>query len=53
MGATFLLNSPYPADRVWDKLPREVQQQIIDKRLRFYVVDGHDVARAGRHGRAH
>ena len=44
-GATFLLNSPYPADRVWDQLPREVQQQIIDKRLRFYVVDGYDVAR--------
>ena len=44
-GATFLLNSPYPADRVWDQLPREVQQQIISKRLRFYVVDGHDVAR--------
>ena len=45
MGRRFLLNSPYPADRVWDQLPREVQQQIIDKRLRFYVVDGHDVAR--------
>ncbi len=44
-GATFLLNSPYPADRVWEQLPREVQQQIIDKRLRFYVVDGYDVAR--------
>ncbi len=44
-GATFLLNSPYPADRVWDQLPREVQQQIIDKRLRFFVVDGHEVAR--------
>jgi pyruvate-ferredoxin/flavodoxin oxidoreductase len=44
-GATFLLNSPYPADRVWDQLPREVQQQIIDKRLRFYVVDGYEVAR--------
>ncbi|MEX0613189.1 MAG: pyruvate:ferredoxin (flavodoxin) oxidoreductase, partial [Pirellulales bacterium] len=44
-GATFLLNSPYPADRVWDRLPREVQEQIISKRLRFYVVDGYDVAR--------
>jgi pyruvate-ferredoxin/flavodoxin oxidoreductase len=44
-GATFLLNSPYPADRVWDRLPREVQQQIIEKRLRFYVVDGYDIAR--------
>jgi pyruvate-ferredoxin/flavodoxin oxidoreductase len=44
-GATFLLNSPFPADRVWDRLPREVQEQIIAKRLRFYVVDGYDVAR--------
>ncbi len=44
-GATFLLNSPYPADRVWDQLPREVQQQIIEKRLRFFVVDGYEVAR--------
>ena len=44
-GATFLLNSAYPADRVWDRLPREVQEQIIAKRLRFYVVDGYDVAR--------
>ena len=42
---TFLLNSPYPADKVWDQLPQEVQQQIIDKRLRFYVVDAYDVAR--------
>jgi pyruvate-ferredoxin/flavodoxin oxidoreductase len=44
-GATFLLNSPYPADRVWDQLPEGVQRQIIAKRLRFYVVDGYDVAR--------
>ena len=44
-GATFLLNSPYPADAVWDQLPREVQQEIIDKRMRFFVVDAHDVAR--------
>jgi pyruvate-ferredoxin/flavodoxin oxidoreductase len=44
-GGTFLLNSPYSADRVWDQLPQEVQQQIIDKDLRFYVVDGYDVAR--------
>jgi pyruvate-ferredoxin/flavodoxin oxidoreductase len=43
-GATFLLNSPYPADQVWDKLPRTVQQQIIDKKLKFYVIDGYSVA---------
>ena len=45
-GATFLLNSPHPADEVWDRLPLEVQEQIIDKELRFFVVDGYGVARA-------
>ncbi|MCF7838961.1 MAG: pyruvate:ferredoxin (flavodoxin) oxidoreductase, partial [Candidatus Marinimicrobia bacterium] len=42
----FLLNSPYPADQVWDKLPRTVQEQIISKQLQFYVIDGYEVARA-------
>jgi pyruvate-ferredoxin/flavodoxin oxidoreductase len=44
-GGTFLLNSPYPADEVWDHLPREVQHQIIEKKLRFYVIDAYEVAR--------
>jgi pyruvate-ferredoxin/flavodoxin oxidoreductase len=44
-GATFLLNSPYPADEVWKHLPVEVAQQIIDKRLDCWVIDGHQVAR--------
>jgi len=44
-GATFLLNSPYGADQVWEHLPREMQQQIIEKKLKFYVVDGYTVAR--------
>ncbi len=44
-GATFLLNSPFGPDEVWDKLPRTVQQQIIDKNLKFYVIDGYEVAR--------
>jgi pyruvate-ferredoxin/flavodoxin oxidoreductase len=44
-GATFLLNSPFGPDEVWDKLPRTVQQQIIDKQLKFYVIDGYEVAR--------
>jgi len=43
--ASFLLNSPYPAEEVWEHLPVEVQQQIIDKRLRFFVVDAFKVAR--------
>jgi len=44
-GAVFLLNSPFDADRVWARLPRPVQQQIIDKRLRFFVIDASKVAR--------
>jgi pyruvate-ferredoxin/flavodoxin oxidoreductase len=43
-GATFLLNSPFGPDETWDHLPVEVQQQIVDKRLRFFVVDGYRVA---------
>jgi pyruvate-ferredoxin/flavodoxin oxidoreductase len=44
-GAVFLLNSPFDADHVWDELPRAVQQRIIDKRLRFFVIDASKVAR--------
>ena len=44
-GAVFLLNSPFAADEVWQHLPRHVQQAIIDKRLKFFVVDGYSVAR--------
>ncbi len=44
-GAVFLLNSPYGADAVWDHLPRTIQRQIIDKRLRVFIIDGNRVAR--------
>jgi pyruvate-ferredoxin/flavodoxin oxidoreductase len=44
-GATFLLNSPYGPDDVWEHLPVEVQRQIIEKELRFFVVDGYRVAK--------
>jgi pyruvate-ferredoxin/flavodoxin oxidoreductase len=51
-GATFLLNSPYGPDQVWDKLPREAQQTILAKKLKFYVVDALAVAmEAGLAGR--
>jgi pyruvate-ferredoxin/flavodoxin oxidoreductase len=45
-GAVFLLNSPLPADKAWDDLPREVQAQIIEKKLRFFVIDAYEVAKA-------
>ena len=44
-GGVFLLNSVYGPDEVWDKLPQEVQKQIIDKKLRFYVIDAYEVAK--------
>jgi pyruvate-ferredoxin/flavodoxin oxidoreductase len=44
-GGTFLLNSPFGPDQVWDKLPREVQQQLIAKKAKFFVIDGYQVAR--------
>ena len=51
-GGTFLLNSPYGPDEVWDKLPREAQEQILAKKLKMYVVDALAVAReAGLAGR--
>ncbi|MDA8232126.1 MAG: pyruvate:ferredoxin (flavodoxin) oxidoreductase [Magnetospirillum sp.] len=45
-GATFLLNSPYGKDEVWDQLPREVQEQIIAKDLAVWVIDARKVALA-------
>ncbi len=44
-GATFLLNSPFPPEQTWDRLTREVQQQLIDKQIRFWVIDASRVAK--------
>jgi pyruvate-ferredoxin/flavodoxin oxidoreductase len=43
-GALFLLNSPYGPAEVWDRLPRPVQQRIIYKRLKLFVIDASKVA---------
>jgi pyruvate-ferredoxin/flavodoxin oxidoreductase len=45
-GGTFLLNSIYGPDEVWDKLPCHIQKGIIEKQLKFYVIDGYKVASA-------
>jgi pyruvate-ferredoxin/flavodoxin oxidoreductase len=45
-GATFLLNSAYGLDDVWDRLPAETQETIVAKRLRLFVIDANAVARA-------
>jgi len=42
--AVFLLNSPYPADVVWDELPQPVQQHILDLGIRLHVIDASSVA---------
>ncbi|HFD80267.1 MAG TPA: pyruvate:ferredoxin (flavodoxin) oxidoreductase [Gammaproteobacteria bacterium] len=49
-GAVFLLNSPEPPERVWDSLPREMQQQMIDKQIQFYCIDAYRVAREANMG---
>ncbi|WP_138503640.1 pyruvate:ferredoxin (flavodoxin) oxidoreductase [Nostoc sp. PA-18-2419] len=52
VGATLLLNSPYDADSVWENLPHKVQQQIIEKQLKLYVINANQVAReSGMGGR--
>jgi pyruvate-ferredoxin/flavodoxin oxidoreductase len=45
LGATFLLNAPYGPNEVWDYLPAKVQREIIDKKLKFYVIDAYRVAK--------
>ena len=45
-GAVFLLNSPAAADKVWDTLPRKMQQQMVDKKIRFYTIDAIAIAKA-------
>ncbi|MBI3474499.1 MAG: pyruvate:ferredoxin (flavodoxin) oxidoreductase [Acidobacteria bacterium] len=44
-GGTFLLNSPFGPDEIWDKLPQLVQEQLIAKKAKFFVIDGYQVAR--------
>ncbi|HXX37771.1 MAG TPA: pyruvate:ferredoxin (flavodoxin) oxidoreductase [bacterium] len=51
-GATVLLNAPFEPGKLWDHLPRSVQQQVLDKRLRLFAVDASGVAEeAGLRGR--
>ena len=52
-GATFLLNSPFGPAEVWDHLPREVQQQLIDKSIDLWVIDAFAVATEVGMGKPH
>ena len=48
----FLLNAPFDPKELWDKLPRSVQQNIVDQDVEVYVIDAAKVAReAGMGGR--
>ena len=49
-GGIFLLNTHYSKDQVWDQLPEQVQQIIIDKKLKFYVIDAYEVAEKAKMG---
>ena len=44
-GATLLLNSPLSADKVWDALPREVQETILERKIEVHTIDAVSVAR--------
>src|SRR5580765_7496589 len=44
-GAAFLLNAPGEANMVWDRLPREMQQQMIEKKIRFFAIDAYALAK--------
>lgn len=44
-GATFLLNAPYAKEEVWDMLPEKIQEEIIEKNLKFYVINATAVAK--------
>jgi pyruvate-ferredoxin/flavodoxin oxidoreductase len=45
-GATLLLNTSQPPDRVWDRLTRQVQERMLEKKIELYVIDAGEIARA-------
>ena len=50
-GAVFLLNSPFDKEHVWRRMPRVIQEEIIEKKIRFYVIDAYKVAKENLMGR--
>jgi pyruvate-ferredoxin/flavodoxin oxidoreductase len=50
-GASVLLNASFAPAEVWNHLPRKFQQQVIEKRLRVFVIDAYAVARDSGMGR--
>ena len=50
-GGTFLLNSPFSKDEIWDKLPEEMQRHLIENDVKFYIVDASKVAQDANLGK--
>jgi len=50
-GALFILNSPFDKEHVWRRMPRVIQEEIIEKEIRFYVIDAYKVAKESGLGR--
>lgn len=45
-GGVFLLNAPYEPEALWERLPQEIQQTLIDKQIRLYAIDAYKIAQA-------
>ena len=50
-GGTFLLNSPFDKDAVWEILPKKMQEEIVENELEFYVIDASKVAQEANLGK--
>jgi pyruvate-ferredoxin/flavodoxin oxidoreductase len=44
-GAVFLLNAPHPPEEVFGHLPREMQEQLVERRIRFFTIDAYALAK--------
>jgi len=49
-GGVLLLNAPHGADTLWNELPLDIQEQIIEKRLRVFTIDAYAVAQGAGMG---
>ncbi|NNE02496.1 MAG: pyruvate:ferredoxin (flavodoxin) oxidoreductase [Eudoraea sp.] len=50
-GGTFLLNSPFSNEEIWEKLPSLMQEEIIENEINFYVIDATKVAHEAKLGK--
>lgn len=51
LGGTFLLNSPFSKEEIWDQLPKKLQKEIIEKEAEFYIIDASRVAQEANLGK--